>query len=189
MTRLMYLALLGLLAGLAACGQKTVERDPDGHITTIVFSDGAPPGTCYVMSLSPALLSVTGDYSPGEAVCYVFPRPLPETYPLLHLENQSTTDHLYTARTSEITEAAQWGYAFRDTTCYVYPSPAPGCLPLYRLCKHGTWCHFYTIDEAERDRVIRLQGFTDEGIACYVPQDPVEGARILYRLRKTPHGG
>jgi len=188
MIRLLYTALLGIFAGLAACGHRTIERGPDGEITSVMYSDGAPSGTCYVMTLSPGLQSLRGDYSPPEKVCYVFAIARPETEPLFHLENGSSGDHLYTARSTEISEAAGWGYAFKDTCCYVYPAAAPGRTPLYRLSKPGTWCHFYTTSEAERDDLVQFHGFTAEGVVCYVPQDLVDGARVLSRLRKVSDG-
>jgi hypothetical protein len=136
------------------------------------------------MTLSPGAQLVVGSYSSPEAVCYVFPAAQDGTQPLLHLENRSTGDHLYTAWQTEIMGATMGGYAIKDVCCHVYASPAPGCIPLYRLSKRGTWCRFYTTAEAERDNLISIHGFTTDGVACYVPQDSVGGAVILYRIRR-----
>jgi hypothetical protein len=127
-----------------------------------------------------------GAYLLPKPVCYVFSVAADETQPLFHLENQSTGDHLYTARKPEISEASESGYALRDTCCHVYSAPGPGRIPLHRLVKSGTWCHFYTTSETARDSLVAVQGYTIEGVAGYVPQDSVAGAVMLYRLQRKP---
>jgi len=182
--RLIYVTLLALLVGLTACARRTIQRGPDGEITRIIWS-GAVKSTCYMMTLHPALHSSMGGYSLAQPVCRVFRARMPATQPLVHLENSSTGDHLYTTRLTEISEAAQWGYAFRDTLCYVFATPGPDRVPLFRLWKEGAWCHFYTTVEAERDSMVRMHGFTAEGEACYVPQEEISGAVLLYRMQKV----
>ncbi len=185
MNRLLYISLLSVALGITGCGHRYIERGPDREITGFGWSTDPPPaGSCYLMTLLPALQSLEGGYSPAEAVCCVFPTRRSETQPLLHLENRSTGDHLYTEWQAEIAEVTKGGYAIKDTCCYVYTTPGPGRIPLYRLSKPGTWCRFYTTAEVERDNLISIHGFTTDGVACYAPQDSLGGARILYRMRR-----
>jgi len=127
-----------------------------------------------------------GRYSLPKAVCYVFLAAQDETQPLFHLVKQATGDHLYTARSTEIPEAAEGGYTFKDTCCHVYPAPGPGGVPLYRLLKDGSWCHLYTTSKSALDSLVTVHGYRDEGVACYVPQDSVGGVMTLYRMQPKP---
>jgi hypothetical protein len=138
------------------------------------------------MTLSPGPQMAMGRYSPPRAVCYVFSTARDETQPLFHLVKQATGDHLYTARSTEIPEAAERGYALKDTCCQVYLAPGPGRVPLYRLLKDGTWCHLYTTSDSARDSLVTVRGYKDEGVACYVPQDSIGGAMTLYRMQPKP---
>ena len=185
MARLLLVALIAILVCVTGCGHyRATRRSPEGTGTSITFESRLRSGTCWVMTLTPALQSVTGSYSTPEVACYVLATAQAETQPLYHLQNQSTSDHLYTTRASEISEAAQWGYALHDTCCYVYSAPAPGRVPLYRLNKPGVWCHFYTTDEGKRDMLVAVGGFRDEGVACYVPAEATEGTRVLFRMKR-----
>ncbi len=54
-------------------------------------------------------------------------------------------------------------------------------LPLYRLFSHRTGIHFYTIDET-RKVVAVANGWTLEGVAAYVSDQPAPGTVPLYVL-------
>jgi hypothetical protein len=54
-------------------------------------------------------------------------------------------------------------------------------LPLYRLFAHSTGIHFYTIDET-RKVVAMANGWTLEGVAAYVSDQPALGTVPLYVL-------
>jgi len=183
--RLLHLIFLLIVAGVAGCGHTYVERGPEGEITDLGWStEATPAGGCWLMTLNPGLQLAMGKYSPPKVVCYVFSAAQDGTQPLFHLVKQATGDHLYTARLTEITEAAELGNAFEDTCCYVYAAPGPGRVPLYRLLKDSTWCHYYTTSESARDSLVTVHGYTVEGVACYVPQDSVGGAVPLYRMQR-----
>lgn len=186
-TRLLYFSLLAVVVGVVGCGHTYVERGLEGEITDAGWTTTPLPAeACGLMTLWPGPQFAMGRYSPPKAVCYVFLDAQDETRPLFHLMKQATGDHLYTARSTEIPEAAAQGYAFRDTCCYVYPAPGPGRVPLYRLLKDGSWCHLYTTSESARDSLVKVHGYAAEGVACYVPQDSVGGAMTLYRMQPKP---
>lgn len=54
-------------------------------------------------------------------------------------------------------------------------------VPLYRLFSHATGIHFYTIDET-RKAVAVANGWTLEGVAAYVSDQPAPGTVPLYVL-------
>jgi len=184
--RLVYVVLLALLVGLTACAQRTIQRGPEGEISTITFDFDKVESTCYAMTLYPAFQALKGEHSPAKPVCLVFLARLPGTQAFVHLEHPSTGDHLFTTFPAEISAAVQGGYAFRDSLCYVFTDAGPDRNPLFRLSKQGTWCHYYTTVEAERDSLVRMHGFTAEGEACYVPREAGSGAVLLYRMQKVP---
>jgi hypothetical protein len=190
MTRFVAIAVLSVAVGVTGCGGHTfATRDADGQIIEAGWADGPPPGgSCHLLTLWPAAQVALGGYSRPEVVCNVFPVAQEGTQPLLHGENQATGDHLYTTSPTEIPDAGRGAYAFKDTCCHVYPASGSGRVPLYRLSKSGTWCHFYTTSESARDSLVTMHGWTAEGVACYVPDDSVAGAKKLYRVRRTSSG-
>jgi len=188
MTRFVCILVMLVVTLLAGCGGYThvTSRDEEtGSSWTTITPRKGPAAGCYLMTLSPGLQRMVGGYSAAEPVCYVPRTAGSGTQPFFHLANPSTGDHLYTARASEISEAAQWNYTFADTCCYVYADSASGRLPLFRLFKEGTWCHFYTTSESARDSLAGFHGYKMEGVACYVRSDSLGGARVLYRMRRV----
>ena len=60
--------------------------------------------------------------------------------------------------------------------------PLTGVEPVYRFLNNNTGVHVYTIDEIERDAILELPNFTDEGIAYYGYETEQEGTTPLYRF-------
>jgi len=189
MVRCLCLTLLAGLIVVASCGRSYVKRGPAGDIVEagVVLGSKGPLSGCYVMTLSPGLQNLMGEYVNAGTVCRVFLTERPATVPFYHLENESSTDHLYTASRDEADKALGGGYRLKDTY-YVYTSPANGGIALYRLSLPGVPCHYYTTAETTRDSLIATDGYTYEFVACYVPPDSVGGARLLYRMKKISKG-
>ena len=53
---------------------------------------------------------------------------------------------------------------------------------MYRFLNNDTGVHVYTIDEIEREAILELPNFTDEGIAYYGYETEQEGTIPLYRF-------
>ena len=60
--------------------------------------------------------------------------------------------------------------------------PLDGVEPVYRFLNNNTGVHVYTIDEIERDAILELPNFTDEGIAYYSYETEQLGTTPLYRF-------
>jgi Repeat of unknown function (DUF5648) len=92
----------------------------------------------------------------------------PGSVPLFRLYSIGHSDHMYTTSVEERDHAVKrLGYTFVETMGYVYPSSGTGLVPLYQLHNKGAHDHYYTTSAYQRDDAAR-NGWTNEGIACYV---------------------
>lgn len=76
--------------------------------------------------------------------------------------NSSSNDHFYTT-----SNTIPVGYGYEGVLGYVYTTQVAGSIPLYRYYKPSGG-HFYTINFSELGG--GSQGYTYEGVACYVMQ-------------------
>ena len=60
--------------------------------------------------------------------------------------------------------------------------PLTGVEPVYRFLNNNTGVHVYTISEVEREAILELPNFTDEGIAYYGYETEQLGTTPLYRF-------
>ena len=60
--------------------------------------------------------------------------------------------------------------------------PLTGVEPVYRFLNNNTGVHVYTISEVEREAILELPNFTDEGIAYYSYETEQLGTTPLYRF-------
>jgi hypothetical protein len=104
----------------------------------------------------------------GTVTGHIFAEQQPDTVPLFRLYGIGNTDHLYTTDIEERDHAIKrLGYTLVETVGYVYPSDGIGRVPLYRLHNKGVHDHYYTTSAPQRDDAAK-NGWTDEGIACYM---------------------
>jgi hypothetical protein len=104
----------------------------------------------------------------GTVTGYLFAEQQPDTVPLFRLYGIGNTDHLYTTDIKERDHAVKrLGYTVVETVGYVYPSDGIGRVPLYRLHNKGVHDHYYTTSVHQRDDAAK-NGWTDEGVACYM---------------------
>lgn len=85
------------------------------------------------------------------------------TVAFYRLYNSTTDDHLY-----QTSNSIPVGYHYESVLGYVYSTQVAGTVPLYRYYK-STGGHFYTLDINELGGGTN-EGYTYEGIACYVVQ-------------------
>jgi hypothetical protein len=65
--------------------------------------------------------------------------------------------------------------------CHVYGAAVPGAIPLIRLFKpEGNYLH--TTSTVKASDAVAKQGYTVDGVACYVPLTPELGSTALFRL-------
>jgi hypothetical protein len=78
--------------------------------------------------------------------------------------------------------------AFSDPVSFQL-SVAPGYgTSVYRFYNRQTGTHFYTADFAERDKVMRMPGYSFDGWAYFVNQDSAENDTPLYRFYNKKNG-
>ena len=98
--------------------------------------------------------------------------------------------HFYTASEAERDNVIENlpEFEFEGPSFVAAPPPAEeedpltGVEPVYRFLNNNTGVHFYTIDEEERDAILELPNYTEEGIAYYGYETEQEETIPLYRF-------
>uniref|UniRef100_A0A914UYM7 Peptidase M12A domain-containing protein n=1 Tax=Plectus sambesii TaxID=2011161 RepID=A0A914UYM7_9BILA len=95
--------------------------------------------------------------------------------PMTALYNAAVTNHFYTTRQQDITNAQNiFGYTSQGVIGYCANGAGCGAfLPLYRFYSALNSDHFYTTDETERAQYATNILFVYEGIECYLWQYPI----------------
>ncbi|KAF7343161.1 hypothetical protein MVEN_01746900 [Mycena venus] len=112
-------------------------------------------------------------YTPQGVAAGVFATQQGASVPLFRMFSVNPWDHFYTTDEQEVEEFGLIGYNLEGIAAYVYGDQICGSVPLFRLV-HGVNVsgpgfgsdHFYTRLERQ---VALATGYTDQGIAAYVP--------------------
>ncbi|KZT71845.1 hypothetical protein DAEQUDRAFT_665103, partial [Daedalea quercina L-15889] len=88
--------------------------------------------------------------------------PTVSTTLLYRLYSLNKTDHFYTDNAIPHSD-----YRDQGTSAYVFETQVCGSILLYRLYSSSAMDHFYTTSETQRENALK-DGYSDEGIACYV---------------------
>lgn len=95
--------------------------------------------------------------------------------PLYRLYNPDVHDHFYTTDDDEARRARRdYGYRAEGVACYVFADgsyDADDLVAFYRLYNSSAHDHFYTTSSSEAHHARDYDGYTSEGIACYVYSD------------------
>ena len=139
--------------------------------------------------------------TPVPAPLPVNPLPKPTQVDLLRYFNPDLKDRLYTLDEKEIGTTTygtkgKSGYIYEGVACKCLSASDPngGTVPLYKYWSSAVNDHFYTTNAAEVGTTklgeLGLNGYTSEGIACwvYTTRGEGEGSRIpLYRYLNPNH--
>lgn len=93
--------------------------------------------------------------------------------PVFRFYNSSTTQHFYTANTSErdtLINTPAYGYSYEGAAFAASINPLSGLIPLYRFYASASSDHFYTTNESEKSNLINTPslGYNFEGVSFYV---------------------
>ncbi|KAJ7016897.1 hypothetical protein C8F04DRAFT_1201345 [Mycena alexandri] len=99
----------------------------------------------------------------------VFPTQERSTVPFFHLQNDQTSDNIYTTSATARELALEEGWGDAGIAAYIYTSQICGGVPLYSLYQSVDTIHFYTINATTYDAMLAgTGGWADLGIAGYV---------------------
>ncbi|KAF7356193.1 hypothetical protein MVEN_00950600 [Mycena venus] len=125
----------------------------------------------YTATPGEVLSAGTIGYNPEGVAAGIFPTQVPSSVPLFRLLKSSAgvTDHAYTTSPDEVIALEAQGYVLESQTPgYVYTTQICNSVPLYGLFSVSNNDHFLTTSASERASSI-AGGYTDRGIAAYVP--------------------
>jgi Repeat of unknown function (DUF5648) len=74
-----------------------------------------------------------------------------------------------------------------DRPALAFPTQAKGTVPLYRYFNPQSGDHFFTLNHEEGLNAVRVNGYQDEGVCCYVSPQQVSGTVPIFRLLKGAH--
>ncbi|KAJ7247183.1 hypothetical protein B0H12DRAFT_1304722 [Mycena haematopus] len=122
----------------------------------------------YTANASEMVSFTTSGYNLEGVAAGILPTQVAGSTPFFRLFNSAIVDHAYTANATEVKTLVAAGYVLETSPGFVYTNQSCGGVPLYGLFLPNK-DHFYTTQASERNTAIEELGYTDLGIAAYVP--------------------